>query len=78
MTQILPIFAATYRYFWRLMQGGLPAVSTTRAALFFQFDFTDPKSALEVDFVDPKSASNVDFADPKGAVEYDFDLETVI
>ncbi len=80
MTQILPIFASVYRYFWRAMQGvtGPPPVSVTRAALFFQFDFTDPKSALEVDFVNPTSASNVDFADPKSALEFDFDLETVI
>ena len=69
MRQILPIFASVYRYFWRAMQG--VAVSTTRAAVLFQFDFVDPKSALEVDFVDPKSASDTDLIDPKGALEVD-------
>jgi len=75
MTQILPIFASVYRYFWRAMQGGLPAAITTRAALLLTFDFTDPKSASEFDFTDPQSASAFDFVDPKSALEFDFDLE---
>jgi len=71
MTQILPIFAATYRYFWRTMQGAAAAI-TSRAGLTLTFDFVDPKGALEYDFKDPKSAVFYDFVDPKGAYEFDF------
>jgi len=62
MTQILPIFASVYRYFFRTMFGGPPPLFTGEAALPMTFDFTDPKSASEFDFVDPRSALEFDFA----------------
>lgn len=70
MTQIFPVFAATYRYFIRLIQNNLPIRSFS--ALFFTFDFSDPKGASEFDFVDQKGANDFDFVDPKSAVEFDY------
>ena len=60
MTQILPIFAATYRYFWRNMQGALAAVAS-RAGISLTYDFVDPQGAFEYDFSDPKGALEFDF-----------------